>query len=189
LPFWPELGPVVGHERVEVELTARGEDVRAQRGRALRARPHVDDRVLLPARVGVDVGDAAPQVDDLPSARDHRHRRAHFAAFAEVLHELVAHALEARVPDARDRAVRGLAVEVAVLPLAVRGAGNPAEQRRGDRARSGAEHEPAAGQVHGGAVVAARGGVGAGVVRFHGSLRVGSRCETILVFVSCETFD
>ena len=52
------------------------------------------------------VRDAAPQVDDRKAAEHHAHRSADLAALGEVAHELVAHALEGRVPEAGDRAAR-----------------------------------------------------------------------------------
>ena len=59
-----ELGPVLRDLAVQVELTAVGQDQRAQSGHGLGRRPDVDDGVALPgSRLGfVDV--AAPQIDD-----------------------------------------------------------------------------------------------------------------------------
>src|SRR5262249_41093997 len=53
LPLLPELGPVADDRCVEVEETAGGEDVRAQRGGALGGGPHMRERVRLPELAGV----------------------------------------------------------------------------------------------------------------------------------------
>ena len=61
LAVLPVLGPVVDDRSVEVEQAARGQDVRAQRGRALGARPDVDDRVLLASGSAVSTRAVPPQ--------------------------------------------------------------------------------------------------------------------------------
>ncbi len=60
-----ELGPVLGHRGVDVELAPLGQQVGAQGGGALGRAEHQLERVVGVGRHGRGVGDAAPQVDDL----------------------------------------------------------------------------------------------------------------------------
>ena len=74
LPVGLELGPVLGHRRVDVEVAALGEQVGARGGGALGGGEHQLEAVLRVRRAGVAVGDPAPQVDDLAAADVHRRR-------------------------------------------------------------------------------------------------------------------
>ena len=64
LPFCAELRPVARHGRVDVELAALDQDVRAERRHRLGGRKDVDDRVALPGPRARRIGVAAPQIDD-----------------------------------------------------------------------------------------------------------------------------
>ena len=59
-----ELGPQRRDLVVIGQAAGIGEQVRAERGRALGAREHHGDGIALPRRAGLRVGDAAPQVDE-----------------------------------------------------------------------------------------------------------------------------
>ena len=93
-PLRLELGPVLGHRRVDVEVAALGEQVGARGGGALGGGEHQLEAVLGVGRAGVAVGDAAPQVDDLAAADVHGGGRAHLAVLLEVGAERVRHAFE-----------------------------------------------------------------------------------------------
>ena len=72
-----ELGPVLGDRRVDVELAAAREHVRADRRRALRAREHDRDRVARPGHAVRRPREPAPEVDDrapLEASRTARRR-------------------------------------------------------------------------------------------------------------------
>src|SRR5205807_3578008 len=84
-----ELGPIGGDGRVDVELAARGEHVRAQRHGAFGARPHDTDGVFAPRPCGARIGDASPEVDYVLAADGHAHRAADLAPLGEVALELL----------------------------------------------------------------------------------------------------
>ena len=98
-----ELRPVRRDRRVEVELAARDEHVRAQRGGALGARPDHADRVAFPRPPGRGVGAPAPEVDDRLAVERHADGGADLAALGEVAFERVADRLELRIARAGRR--------------------------------------------------------------------------------------
>ena len=100
-PWW-EPGTRSGYHALTYGFLV-GEDVRAQRHRALRRRPHVDQRVALPGAGACRVGPAAPQVHDRLAADHDAHRGAQLGTVPEVLLERRAHCREARVTVAVDR--------------------------------------------------------------------------------------
>jgi len=79
-----ELRPVRRDRRVDVELAARGKDVRAQCDATLRARPDDADGVLGPGSFRSGVGDATPEIDDGLSVDGDADRRADLAPLGEV---------------------------------------------------------------------------------------------------------
>ena len=80
LPFAANSGQYFADRRVDVELAAVDQDERGQAGHRLRGRPDVDDRVLGPRRRPLDVGAAAPDVDDGLAVEVDGHRRAELLA-------------------------------------------------------------------------------------------------------------
>ena len=72
----PELGPVAGDRRVQVQLTAVGKLVDAGGRQALGAGQHGGQGVLLPGAGAGYVSRAAPQVDDEVAVDPHRDGRA-----------------------------------------------------------------------------------------------------------------
>jgi hypothetical protein len=91
-----ELRPVPRHRRMQVDDAAGREDVRAQCGGTLGAGPDQHERVLVPRRLRIGVGDATPQVDDRLAVNRHADRGAHLAALGEVALELLPHGREPR---------------------------------------------------------------------------------------------
>ena len=91
-----ELGPVLRDRRVDVERAFLRELVGAHRGRALRRGEDERERVLVPRSSGVEVGGAAPQVDDLLAAVVRAERRADLEVLGEVRLERVPHTLRSR---------------------------------------------------------------------------------------------
>jgi hypothetical protein len=91
-----ELRPVGGDGRVEVELAALGQQVGAGGDDALGR--GVDDLqgVALPGAAGPRVGDAAPQVDDLPAVQVDADRRAHLLVAGQIRRERRAYSVESR---------------------------------------------------------------------------------------------
>src|SRR5262249_821445 len=86
-----ELGPIRNHRRLQVELAALHQDVRADRKSAFRGGGDIHDRVLLPLPVRLAFGETAPNVDNRAPAHIDAARCAEFAgAPFEVLAEGVA---------------------------------------------------------------------------------------------------
>src|SRR5690606_33819889 len=92
-----EFRPVRGHRGVQVEQPPVGEQVRAQRHRALRRGPHVDHGVPLPGPCPGGVRPPAPQVHHRAAVHRHGHRGAQLLTLADVLLERRAHRREPRV--------------------------------------------------------------------------------------------
>ena len=130
-----ELGPVLRDRRVEVEQAAVGEHQHAERCHRLRARVHVDDRVLDP-RVTGRVPGAAPQVDDGFTVDRQRDARAHFESGVEVAFERATNRFEPGLTHTVGVHLRdGRRV---AAPGRVRASGRPAAGcRRALRHRSG----------------------------------------------------
>ena len=64
MPFCRELGPVVTHRCMHVELAAVDEHQRGKRCHGLGGGPHVDDGVALPRRSSGGICPTAPEVGD-----------------------------------------------------------------------------------------------------------------------------
>ncbi len=101
-PTGRELGPVLGHRRVEVELAAISQHERAQEGHRLGRGPNVGQGVPLPqCRMGlVDI--AAPHVDHGLTLEEHGDRRAHVGSGFETRGQRGHHPLESLVPRPLD---------------------------------------------------------------------------------------
>src|SRR5205823_1909171 len=102
LALLTELGPQLGDRRIDIELAAAGQHMRAKRGRALGAGEHDAERVLGPGRIRLGIGDAAPQVDDRLAAHRQADRGADLALLGEVPGEGLGDALEALLAGAVD---------------------------------------------------------------------------------------
>ena len=104
LPFaiGGELRPVLGDRRVHVEDAAVGEQVGDDRARALRRRIDHLERIFGVRPAGLDVGDAAPEVDDPFAVDVQRERCADLPVLLEVPGERVAHTLEPRLNGSLD---------------------------------------------------------------------------------------
>ena len=96
LPVRGELRPERRDACLGIELAALHEQVRADRGDALRRGVHEHERVLLPARAVRRIGETAPEVDDRLPVEIHAHRRPDLSALVEVLRERVEHRFEFR---------------------------------------------------------------------------------------------
>ena len=97
-----ELGPVAGHRRVQVKLTALGELMDASARQSLGAGQHGGQRVHLPRPATGGVGRTSPQVDDQLAIHPGSDRCTHLFAQRKVLHERFAYPLEARCAQALD---------------------------------------------------------------------------------------
>src|SRR5439155_10568920 len=78
-----ELGPVPRDWRLQVQLAAVREHMRAERRRALRRRHDDIHRFALPRRTRLGVSDTAPKVDDGIAVDDHADRGADLATIDE----------------------------------------------------------------------------------------------------------
>jgi len=105
-----ELGPVVGHGLVVVELAAVDQHRAAKRGYALRSRPDVGERVVPPGHRASAIGVARPEVDECAALAGHRERRPNFTTL-KILLERDTEGLETgfRVPMDFDAGCVGLA--------------------------------------------------------------------------------
>ncbi len=92
----PELGPVAGHRRLQVQLAAVGQVVDTGGSQALGAGQHGGQGVLLPGPGTGCIGPAAPQVDDKIPVYPHRDGRANLFAQRKVALERVAYSDEVR---------------------------------------------------------------------------------------------
>jgi hypothetical protein len=92
----PELGPVAGHRRIQIELTALDELMYACAGEAFGAGQHGGQRVHLPRPGTGGVGRTGPQVNDKLAIHPGCDRCTDLVAQREVLLERLAYLLEAR---------------------------------------------------------------------------------------------
>ena len=103
LPVLRELRPPLRDLAVVVDRAARLLDREREGGDALRRGKDGRQRPLLPRRLRAAVAVAAPEVDDLDPSVEDGDRGAELAARAEVLHELLPHALPALCDGAVDQ--------------------------------------------------------------------------------------
>ncbi len=98
----PELRPVAGHRRVEVELAGVDQHQGAQGGHGLGGRPDVGDGVALPRHGAGGVDPAAPDVDDQFVVEHDRNRRSEIGVAGQAGGEEISHDGEPLVADAMD---------------------------------------------------------------------------------------
>ena len=94
-----KLRPVLLDRRIQVQLPAVDQDVRAERSGALGAGPNRAHRVRCPGPAALGFGQAGPEVDDRLAFDHQTHGRAHLAALGKVALELLTHPRERGLAD------------------------------------------------------------------------------------------
>ena len=93
-PVLRELGPVLHHRRVKVELTSVGQHQRHEKRHGLGHRPHIHDGVALPRCGHRFVRETTPQIHDELTFGIDRERSTNFLATAQLPFEHVTKTVE-----------------------------------------------------------------------------------------------